>query len=235
MAALIVMGAGALVAAGGQFLSAGLQSKAAKSQAQTQKRAANRYAKALRGQASRLHGGLSQSMQQTQKTAGSLDQNAMAQQARDELKRGGGNASADVEVKLQESMQLAGGQQQQGLDALSAQTANKKAQMKQGLQSQALQVAAQGQAIDPNAQAQAARAQGIGAGVSTLGSAAMGLAQESAGQQLQAGALQGQMASLDGVDFSRPDVLSQLKTAEQKAAYVTLGQQMGRGNYGGGR
>jgi hypothetical protein len=228
MAALIVMGAGALVAAGGQFLSAGLQSKAAKSQAQTQKRAANRYAKALRGQASRLHGGLSQSMQQTQKTAGSLDQNAMAQQARDELKRGGGNASADVEVKLQESMQLAGGQQQQGLDALSAQTANKKAQMKQGL-------AAQGQAIDPNAQAQAARAQGIGAGVSTLGSAAMGLAQESAGQQLQAGALQGQMASLDGVDFSRPDVLSQLKTAEQKAAYVTLGQQMGRGNYGGGR
>ena len=173
MPALIIMGAGAGLAAVGQIASGISAGKAAEKQARAQKKAMNRYAKALRSQASKLQGGMSAARKRSLVTEAALDRAALGQQARDEAKRGGQNPSAMLEAELDASLQASLAEQQKSIDALSQQEAQAKAAQREALRSQALQTKMQAQAIDPQAMKQAARAGMYGQVGSTLGSAAM--------------------------------------------------------------
>ncbi len=184
MAALVIMGVGAAVAAGGQLASGMSAGKAAEKQARAQKKAANRYAKALRGQASRMQGGMSAAQKRTLKTDAALDRAALGQQARDEAKRGGQSPSVALEAELDASMQASMAEQQKMIDQLSNQEAQTKAAQRQALRGQALQTEMQAQAIDPKAIKQATRAPMYGQIAGTVGGSAMNLASQTAATQL---------------------------------------------------
>ena len=184
MAALIIMGVGALAAAGGQIASGVAAGNAAQKQAQAQKRAANRYAKALRSEASKLQGGMSAAQKRTLKTEASLDRAALGQQARDEAKRGGQSPSAALESELQASLQASMAEQQKMIDQLSTQEAQNKAAQRQALTGQALQTEMQAQAIDPKAIKQATMAPMYGQVAGTVGGTAIQMASPTAATQL---------------------------------------------------
>jgi hypothetical protein len=184
MAALIIMGVGALAAAGGQIASGVAAGNAAQKQAKAQKRAANRYAKALRSEASKLQGGMSVAQQNTLKAEAALDRAALGQQARDEAKRGGQSPSAALESELQASLQASAAEQQKMIDQLSTQEAQAKAAQRQALTGQALQTEMQAQAINPKAIKQATMAPMYGQVAGTLGGTAIQMASPTAATQL---------------------------------------------------
>jgi hypothetical protein len=184
MAALVIMGVGAAVAAGGQLASGLSAGAAAKKQAQAQKRAANRYAKALRGQASRMQGGMAAAQKRTLKTEAALDRAALGQQARDEAKRGGQSPSVALEAELDASLQASMAEQQKMIDQMSTQEAQAKAAQRQALRGQALQTEMQAQAIDPKAIAAATRAPMYGQIAGTVGGSAVSLASPTAATQV---------------------------------------------------
>ena len=226
MPALIIMGAGALVAAGGQIASGISAGRAAEKQAKAQKKAMNRYAKALKSQASKLQGGMSAARKRSLVTEAALDRAALGQQARDEAKRGGQSPSAMLEAELDASLQASLAEQQKSIDALSQQEAQAKAAQREALRSQALQTKMQAQAIDPQAMKQAARAGMYGQAAGTLGSAAMQVTAPTVSQQAQARALGKQLdsvASLEGFGTADFDP-SKLTTGKQMAAYTQYQQ-----------
>ena len=184
MAALIIMGVGAAVAAGGQIASGVAAGKAAQKQAQAQKRAANRYAKALRSEASQLQGGMSAAQKRTLVTEASLDRAALGQQARDEAKRGGQSPSAALESELQASLQASMAEQQKMIDQLSTQEAQNKAAQRQALTGQALQTEMQAQAINPKAIKQATMAPMYGQAAGTVGATTIQAASPTAATQI---------------------------------------------------
>jgi len=184
MAALVIMGVGAAVAAGGQLASGISAGNAAKKQAQAQKRAAGRYAKALRSQASKMQGGMSAAQKRTLKTDAALDRAALGQQARDEAKRGGQSPSVALEAELDASLQASMAEQQKMIDQMSNQEAQAKAAQRQSLRGQALQTEMQAQAIDPNAIKQATMAPMYGQIAGTVGGSAVSLASPTAATQV---------------------------------------------------
>ena len=184
MAALIIMGVGTAVAAGGQLFSGLSAGRAAREQAEAQKKATSRYAKALKAQASRMQGGMSGAQMRTMQTGAALDRAALGQMARDEAKRGGQRPSIPHEAELAASLQTSAAEQQRTLDQLSAQEARNKADQRSALRSQALQLQAQAQSIDPNAVARAARAGTAAQVAGTLGNVAAQAALPTAQAQL---------------------------------------------------
>jgi len=219
MAALI-MGLAVGGAVIGQAVSGLSAGRAARKQAEAQKRAANRYAKALRSEASKLSGGTSEAQKRSLQTGAALDRAALGQQARDEAKRGGRSPSAALEGELQASLQASAAEQQKMIDQMSTQEAQAKAAQRQAMNQQALQTEMQAQAIDPKAIAAAARSPMYGQIGGTLASAGMQVAAPTVSQQIQAGALEKQLAPLDHVDFSGKFDPGKLTTAEQRAAYA---------------
>jgi chromosome segregation ATPase len=199
MAALVIMGVGALAAAGGQIASGVAAGNAAQKQAQAQKRAATRYAKALRSEASKLQGGMSAAQKRTLKTEAALDRAALGQQARDEAKRGGQSPSAALESELQASLQASMAEQQKMIDQLSTQEAQAKAAQRQALKGQALQTEMQAQAIDPKAIKQATMAPMYGQVAGTLGGTAIQAASPTAATQLSG--MVGQQVTNRNLDY----------------------------------
>ena len=151
MVGLAIMGGAAVVSALGKRASGKRAQESTEEQAKAAKKSLNKYAKALEQKASKERGGMSMAQRNQMAASGSMQRASEVQRARDENKRGSGDANIALEQGLAEASQMGAAQQMQGIDALSQQQAQTTKARRDQLEMAGLQATQQAQAIDPEA------------------------------------------------------------------------------------